>query len=436
MSTEKFPSPSLQQSLPYDETFRCVQCGYCLPVCPTYQTMKKETHSPRGRINLVKLAAEGKLTDLSQLQEPIDLCLGCRACEVACPTGVQYGAIWEGAKQTLERRKTYGKPVRWLRHWLFVQLFPHPHRLRMLGNLLWFYEKSGLRTLARKTGILKRLPFHLGEFEAVLPDLPSPAERKSAPKRLPAKGERKYKVAFFHGCVMDAVFQRINRLSIELLSLAGCEVIVVDGQTCCGALHVHAGEKELAVRLAKANIAAFEREEVDFIVNNAGGCGAMLREYDHLFADDAQWRERARRFSAKTRDISQVLAACGELPWKKEIAETVTYQRSCHLSNVQKVKDEPLHLLRQIPGVRYREMENAEFCCGSAGIYNIVHYDEAMKILDEKMANVKKTQATTIVTTNPGCLLQMKLGIEREGLSASMRAVHLVELLAEAAGLR
>ncbi len=232
------------------------------------------------------------------------------------------------------------------------------------------------------------------------------------------------------------MFRKINQLSIQLLAEVGCDVIVVENQTCCGALHAHTGEMEESKRLAKRNIDAFEQAEAaDFIVNNAGGCGGMMVEYDHLLADQPQWAERAQRFARKTRDISQILALCGGIKGKERPAERVTYQRSCHMTNVQRVTREPVQLIRQLPNVELVEMKEADMCCGSAGIYNMVHYEASMDILDLKMEHVKDTKATTIVTTNPGCLLQMKVGIERENLGGSMRAVHLVEYLAEAYGL-
>jgi glycolate oxidase iron-sulfur subunit len=428
----------LRVELQYDKTNSCVQCGYCLPVCPTYATMGVETHSPRGRINLVKMAGEGKITDLSVLEEPLDLCLGCRACETACPTGVEYGVILEAARSALVRRKKFSAPVRALRTLAFRKIFPSKKAMKLLGNSLWLYQKSGMQKAARATGIINRLPYRLGDFEAITPDAISPAERRRLPERVKAKGERKYTIAFFTGCIMDAMFQRINRLSVLLLAEAGCDVIVMPGQTCCGALHAHAGEMEEAKRLARRNITVFEREHVDFIVNNAGGCGAMLYEYGHLLSGEEEWAERAALFSNKSKDISQVLAACGGLsfPQKpKEHMEKVTYQHSCHLTNVQKVTVEPLELLASVPGTILAEMDNANMCCGSAGIYNIVHHKESMEILDVKMEHARATQAATIITTNPGCLLQMKLGIEREKLSGSIRAIHLVEYLAEAAGL-
>jgi len=426
---------ALRAELNYDKTNRCVQCGYCLPACPTYQTMGKETHSPRGRINLVKMVGEGRITDLSVLEEPLDLCLGCRACETVCPSGVEYGAILEAARTAIVRRKKFTVPQKALRKVLFKKVFPSRKMMNLAGNALWLYEKSGVQKLARKSGLMNKLPANLGKFEAIVPPAVSPAERSALPRRVPAKGEKKCTAAFFLGCVMDAMFQRINELSIQLLAEVGCEVVVVENQTCCGALHAHAGEKDDSKQLAKRNIEAFERYDVDFIVNNAGGCGAMLVEYDHLLADEPEWAERARRFVQKTRDISQVLAQCGGVKGKEGPYERITYQRSCHMSNVQKVTAEPVQLLQSLPNVELVEMKEATMCCGSAGIYNIVNYDASMEILDRKMKNVKDTKAVTVITTNPGCLLQMKLGIERENLSGQMRAVHLVEFLAERSGL-
>lgn len=425
----------LRKELNYEKTNNCVQCGYCLPVCPTYATMGKETHSPRGRINLVKMVGEGRITDLSVLQEPMDLCLGCRACETVCPTGVEYGVILESARAAITKRKKFSYPVKALRNTLFKKVFPSRKAMNFIGNSMWLFEKSGLQKVARKSGLMDKMPFNLGTFEKIAPSAVSPTERSGLPTRNPAKGTKKYTVAFFVGCVMDAMFRKVNQLSVQLLSEVGCEVIIVENQTCCGALHAHSGEMDESKRLAKLNIAAFEQEQVDFIVNNAGGCGAMLVEYDHLLADDPVWKERAKAFVEKSRDISQVLVLCGGVAAAEGKPERVTYQRSCHMTNVQKVTKEPVQLLKGIPHIDFVEMEQADMCCGSAGIYNIVNYEASMEILDKKMRDVKETKATTIITTNPGCLLQMKLGIERENLQQNVRAMHLVEYLAEVAGI-
>lgn len=423
-----------QETVNYDKTFDCVQCGYCLPACPTYETMQKETHSPRGRIHLVQQYAEGKI-DLSTLRDPIDKCLGCNACTAVCPTGVEYHKILEGAKRALEENEPNPKPKKqqWFERMLYEKVFPSRSWMNVVGNATWFFQKSGLQTFAQKTGLMKFAPLHLDRFSEVLPEhLPSPGERSRRPRFIPAEGRAKATVGFFTGCIMDSVFFNINAKTIDLLTKAGANVVLPEAQTCCGALHAHSGRVEFSKTLAKRNIEAFAAKEVEIIVANAGGCGARLIEYGELFADKPEWRERARKFVEKTKDISEVLVDLDGWTLTKPVHETVTYQTSCHLLNVQRVEEAPLQLIQSIPGIEYREMEGADRCCGSGGIYNIVQYDESMRILDGKMDHVKATEAATIVTANPGCHLQMKLGIQREGLEQAMRAVHLVELLWEA----
>jgi len=449
MTTAHIPSAEKLRASAHEDANRCVQCGYCLPVCPTYASMGKETASPRGRINLVKLAAEGKIDILEHMAGPLDLCLGCRACEVACPAGVPYGRLLESAKEAIadeiRRKSESGEPDRpsgsagslkeGLKRAALEHLFPHPGRLRLAGSLLRLYQKSGAARLARASGVIRRISPAMAAFEQVLPEAESPRTRPKAGARYPAVGEKKATVAFFSGCLMDAMMHRVNRLSVELLRLAGCEVVIPEHQKCCGALHAHQGDMETARKLAGANIAAFEATGADWYVNNAGGCGAMLQEYALLFKGDAAMEERAAAFAAKARDISWVLHRLGPLPFKKEWKVTITYQDSCHLRNVQKVHEEPRALIRSIPGAAYAECEGAETCCASGGIYNLLHFEESMRILDDKMLKVKDTNASVLVTANPGCLLQMKLGIERSGLGGGMRAVHLVEALAEACGI-
>lgn len=418
----------------YDLTYDCVQCGYCLPACPTYQTMKKETHSPRGRINLVKLAAEGKLS-VEELSGPIDLCLGCRACETACPTNVQYGKILEHAKTAIQknRKKEMTAFRRFTQDMIFKQVFPRQKVMNGLGDALWLYQKTGMKSLMHTKLLSRCIPKNLDLFDRGLSEAKMPFKISQSYKSQQVSNP-KYEVAFFTGCVMEAVFQRINELSIRLLELAGCKVTVVKGQTCCGALHAHSGEENIAKSLARKNIEAFEKGKFDFIVNNAGGCGAMLKEYSRLFEGEPVWLERAKRFAEQSVDISVILNRL-QLPFKKEMHCRVTYQPSCHMTNVQKVTDAPMNLIQQIKGIDFQPLQDPNFCCGSAGIYNIVHFDASMDILDVKMNDVEATAADLIVTTNPGCLLQMKAGIEKNHLSGKMKAVHLVELLAEACGI-
>jgi glycolate oxidase iron-sulfur subunit len=431
----------------HENANRCVQCGYCLPVCPTYLTMGKESASPRGRINLVRLAAEGQIEIGEHLAQPLDLCLGCRACEVACPVNVPYGSILEAAKEAIalhqQNASELGKSVksadgrlkRKVTSLVLRKLFPYPRRLRLAGSGMWLYQRMRLGKLVRASKILERRFAPLAAFERVIPEVESPFRRYRWGEVFPAKGGKKARVAFFAGCVMDAMMSRINRQTIELLTMAGLEVIVPKGQICCGALHAHQGYTEQAREHAKRNIEAFEAAGADYYVNNAGGCGAMLKEYPHMFQDDPKWCERARQFAARSKDITQLLVEFGPLPYVKPVEAVVTYQDSCHLRNVQGVSKEPRQLIQSIPGVKFAEMEQSELCCASGGIYNLQHYQESMQILDGKMEKAKKTKADIIVTTNPGCMLQMKLGVDRAGMAGDTAAVHLVELLAEACGI-
>ncbi|WP_145523933.1 (Fe-S)-binding protein [Virgibacillus sp. SK37] len=423
--------------LAYEETFDCVQCGYCLPACPTYLTMEKETHSPRGRINLVKMAAEGHIS-YSELEGPINLCLGCRACEVVCPTNVQYGKILESAKEVIQenkkKTKTITKRAKLFQEFVFDKAIPSKKMLNTAGGSLALYQKSGLQKVARKTKALNMLPENLRTFEKTLPNVEGFVQRKKRAEHYPAELKPAVRIGFFTGCIMDTMFSSINTQSIKLLQRVGCEVTVIKEQTCCGALQNHSGETEITKKLAKENIEAFEKYEFDYIVNSIGGCGAQLVEYDTLFEDDPEWADRAKQFAEKNVDISVILSQL-HLPFEKEINKVVTYQPSCHMSNVQRRVNEPLELLKRVPGVTYLELPNKNMCCGSAGIYNIVNYEESMDVLNEKMKHVEKVSPEVIVTTNPGCHLQMKVGVEREGLTDRIEVVHIVELLAEACGV-
>lgn len=420
----------LQQKIGYEYTFDCVQCGYCLPVCPTYETMGKETQGPRGRINLVKMVAEGKM-DLEDLRDPIEKCLGCHACVTACPTDTQYGRILEGAKEVLNDTQKKSVTKKMTEKIVFGKLFPSSRWMDLIGHMMWGYEKTGLQKLARNTKLSNWAPLHLGKFEQVLPLPVSPKERNSRKNYYPATGKAKLTVALFTGCIMDSMFFTTNQNTIKLLNRAGANVYIPEEQTCCGALHSHSGEANEARELARRNIKAFEEYNIDYVVNNAGGCGAQLSEYDHLLSEEPEWKAKAHSFVQNSKDISTVLWDLGGIPLLEDKEEVVTYQPSCHLTHVQKVTREPKALIQSIPGVIFKEMKDEQKCCGSAGIYNIVNYEEAMDILDVKMGHMKPTKANTIVTTNPGCLLQMKMGIKREGLEDNVRAMHLVDLLAE-----
>ncbi|MFB9758941.1 (Fe-S)-binding protein [Ectobacillus funiculus] len=418
-----------------DELLNCMRCGFCLPSCPTYiESGFKESHSPRGRIALMKAVVDGIIEPSEDVERTLELCLGCRACEPVCPSGVKYGHLLEEARDIINQSKKHSLPVRAVRKAVFQELFPYQNRMRTVTGLLGVYQRSGLQAIVRKTGLLQLLPDNLATMEKVLPKVPTMKELTNRPTHLEAKGVLKKRVAFFSGCLMDTMFLETNNATMKLLQMAGCEVVIPPNQACCGALHGHSGEKDGAKELAKRNIKAFEELHIDYIITNAGGCGAFLIDYDHLLKDDPEWKGRAKAFVNKLKDISTMLV---ELKFYQSLlrlpAQVLTYQDSCHLRNVMGVSDDPRSLLKAIEGVEFRETKDSDRCCGSAGIYNIVESEMSMQILDHKMENVKASHATTIVTANPGCLLQMKLGIEREGLSDKLRAVHIVDLLLEAA---
>lgn len=418
-----------------DELLNCMRCGFCLPSCPTYiESGFQEIHSPRGRIALMKAVKDGILVPDEDVERSLNLCLGCRACEPVCPSGVQYGHLLEEARDIIQQNKKQTMPVKALRKTVFHGLFPNQKRMQTVTSLLGFYQRSGLQKVTRKIGFMKLFPESLATMEKVLPNVPTKKEMKNRPEYLPAENKKPKRVAFFTGCLMDTIFLETNNATLKLLQMAGCEIVIPKAQICCGALHGHSGEKEKAMEMAKQNIEAFEHLETDFIITNAGGCGAFLIDYDHLLMNDPKWYPRAKAFKDKLKDITEILV---ELNFHKNIPlhlskQIITYQDSCHLRNVMKTSEAPRTLLKSINGVEYREMKDADRCCGSAGIYNIVESEMSMKILNTKMKNAKATKAATIVTANPGCLLQMKLGIEREGLTDQVRAVHIVDLLLEA----
>ena len=425
-------SKEFQEKMDYDELLNCMRCGFCLPHCPTYiETNGNEAASPRGRIALMKAVVDGKMEPDEDFEAQLSLCLGCRACEPVCPSGVQYGHLLEEAVDILQRNKKHSAPVRLFRSFMFDHVFPKPKRMRQLNGLMWLYQKSGIQKAARATKMTNLAGSHLGTMERVLPELPSPKQMKNRPKYVEAERERKKTVAFFSGCLMDTMFMDTNDSTLYLLKKAGCEVVIPEGQNCCGAIHAHSGEKDHAKALAKQNIEAFEEGDFDYIISNAGGCGAVLDEYDHMLKDDPAWAERAKVFADRVVDISEILVDTGLPPMELE-PQVVTYQDSCHLRNVMGTASAPRKLLHQIKGVTYVEMKNADRCCGSAGTYNLIEQEMSMQILDHKMGDVDKTAAATIVTANPGCLLQMKLGVEREEKTEEMTAVHIVDLLAKA----
>lgn len=407
---------------------QCIHCGLCLQACPTYAVFGVEMDSPRGRIALMKAAAEGRI-EPEEFRETftrhISLCLACRACETACPSGVQYGALLEEARLVVEKNRQPGLAERFLRWFGTRQLMVKPALLKFIARLMWLYEKLRLQNLVRSINVL---PKTLKAMEAILP----PIELKFTPMGRPlAPSQAKQgRILFFTGCIQEAFLSAVNAATIRVLQRNGYEVLAPTGQTCCGAAQLHLGDREFARQLARKNIDTFlAAGECDAILNNAGGCGVSLKEYPHLLADDPLYAERARQFSAKVRDVNEFLAANLRVPPKGRLQARATYSDSCHLRHGQKIIRQPRDLLKAIPGLQLVELSAPDRCCGSAGVYNIAQVDTANAILDTKMADIAATGAELIVTSNTGCYMQLIAGARRAGLKA--RVCHVVEVLDE-----
>jgi glycolate oxidase iron-sulfur subunit len=394
---------------------KCVHCGLCLNSCPTYRELHVEMDSPRGRIyQMVQVAAGAPITD--SYREHIDLCLACRACETACPSGVKYGRLVEAARSDIEQRSRRPWPTRLLRNLVFEHLLPSRMWLRAAGSAMAVHQRLGLNKL---------LPRRLRELDSLAPKIETPFFFRGIGKVFPSQGVQRFKVAFLAGCIANICFARLNEATVRVLQANGCEVTIPAEQTCCGALHVHAGLRDSARRLARKNIGALADGGYDAILTNAGGCGSTLKEYDELLEDDP----RAKKFVSLMKDVNEFLASAGLTQKLNEVRAAVTYQDSCHLAHGQRVRSAPRQLLRQIPGLTLKEMRMSDICCGSAGIYNVVHTDMSMALLEKKMETINATGADRIVTANPGCMLQLRAGVARWG--HGQRVSHVVELLDE-----
>lgn len=411
---------------------QCIHCGLCQPACPTYAVFGTEMDGPRGRIALMRAVSEGRvgLEDFERAFMPhILLCLACRACETACPSGVQYGALLEVARQVVERNRRPGVGERLMR-WLGTQqLMPRPGLLKFMARLLWLYEVSGLQRLVRA---VKVLPKTLAAMEGILPPITPRYADYSRPA--PALGDRQGRLLFFTGCIQEAFLSGVNQATLRVLQRNGYEVHTPGRQTCCGAPHLHLGDEETARQLARQNIDAFLDGDDEFqaVICNAGGCGAVLKEYPHLLAGDPIYAGRAAQFAGKVRDVSEFLAEHLTVPPAGEVRARATYSDSCHLRHGQKVVKQPRDLLKRVPGLQLVELAAPDRCCGSAGVYNIAQVDTANAVLDAKMADIAATHAELIVTSNTGCQMQLIAGVRRAGLKA--RVMHVVEVLDEAYG--
>ena len=402
---------------------KCVHCGFCLPVCPTYVLWGHEMDSPRGRIYLMKLASEGAAEMNSTWVSHFDTCLGCMACMPACPSGVDYGKLIEATRAQIERNTERSPAEKRHRKFLFAN-FTQPGRLRKLRAPLLLYQKTGLQALARGSGLLKLLPKKWQTMEALLPKL---TRRESVAEYTPAAGVKRRRVGLLLGCVQREFFSQVNAATVRVLAAEGCEVVVPKSQTCCGALLVHAGEEATAIELARKTIDAFEQATVETIVTNAAGCGSHVKEYGHLLRDDPEYAKRAKKFSAKCKDVSEVLADLEPRAKRNPLKLRVAFHDSCHLQHAQSVRSQPRALLTGIPGLELAEIPEAPICCGSAGIYNLVQPDAATALGDRKARLISDLHPDFVATGNPGCVLQLQSSLARQ--KQKIPVVHTVQLL-------
>ena len=413
---------------------QCMHCGMCLPTCPTYDQTKLERNSPRGRIALMRAVADGALEVSHEFAEEMSYCLGCLACQTACPAGVNYAELFETARSDIEQHNAARGPGRnFWRGATLGFLFLRPRALRLAGRALRAYQRSGLDALVRRTGLLHILPASLRRLEPQAPRIaPRFSDALIAPHETPLSPPR-YRVALLTGCIQDLVFPDVNRDTADVLLANGCAVDTPPVQPCCGSLHAHNGDLDRAATLARRMIDLFPPDRYDAIVSNAGGCGSHLRRYGHLLAADVHYRERAELWDRKLRDVQEWLGEIGcRTPSQSPFASpaTVTYHESCHLVHGQKISREPRALLRLLPGTALVELPESAWCCGSAGIYAITQPEQADRLLDRKIANIAGTGAAWVATANPGCHLQIARGLAAAG--APIQVAHPVSLLARA----
>ncbi len=445
-TTEK-PVHLKNMHIEHERLMDCIHCGLCLSQCPTYAELGVEADSPRGRIYLMRALYEGRIEPTPDVTGHLDLCLGCRACETACPSGVQYGYLLEGTRAHLREIGTPKSTKDKLILKGAEMSFPYPNRMEWLLLPIRILRGTGILPLLRKLGVMKLFGY-LGDLEMLLPALPERGRRHRFAEVWLAQGERQSKVGMITGCVMPVMLTQVNESTAKVLSRAGCEVAAPKKQVCCGALHAHTGAIDVAKGFAKQNIEVFETWErehgpLDAVVINAAGCGSALKEYPDWFHGDAQWEERAKKFAAKIRDVSEFLAqpafkarlqeriAVQQLTAaKSDATEPVTYHDACHLAHGQGIRVPPRELLGMLPGINLIPLAESEMCCGSAGTYNITQPTMALDLLERKMENIRETGATVCVTGNPGCAMQLMLGAGKFGPKIEIK--HPIELIDEA----
>ena len=409
-----------------EDLLRCVHCGLCLMNCPTFVATGLEPESPRGRVYLIRAAHEGRVELNDAVLPHLELCLQCRNCESVCPSGVPFGRIMEAARAEIFQQGLGPYRPRLLRTAVLRGLLPHRRRIELVAHALRLYERTGLKDLVHRGPLGRLLPRPLRELEAMTPRVSDRFYRPSPEPARPA-GEPAARVAFFSGCVMPYMYGETQEATLRVLTRTGREVVTPPEQTCCGALMVHSGDREAARALARRTIDLFLSLDVEAVVVNAAGCGSTLKEYDELLEHDPVYAERAGRFVSLVRDATEYVARLPFAEGLGEVRARVTYQDSCHLAHAQRITHAPRHIIQAIPGVAFVDMPNADRCCGSAGIYNVVEREMSMQVLDAKMDEVTEAAPDIIVTANPGCMLQLETGLRRRGLRA--RVMHVIDLL-------
>ena len=404
----------------------CVHCGFCLPTCPTYLLWGEEMDSPRGRILLMKRASEGEIGLTDNVTRHFDQCLGCMACVTACPSGVQYDKLIEATRSQVERRVERSAGDRAFRELLFA-LFPHPGRLRATLPALWLYQKAGAHRLMRSATARRIVPARLRAMEAVMPPVSLRALRSSVPSYTAARTPRRRRVGLLTGCVQSVFFDPVNAATVRVLAAEGCDVVAPRGQGCCGALCFHSGREDDGLAYARRIIDTFEKADVETVVVNAAGCGSTLKDYGYLLRDDPAYAERARAFSAKVRDVTELLAELEPAAPRHPIHLRVAYHDACHLSHAQGVRKQPRAVLRAIPGIEVVDVPEGEICCGSAGVYNLTEPAAASALGERKARNILSTHPDALVAANPGCLLQVSAALERMG--ERIPTLHPVEIV-------
>jgi glycolate oxidase iron-sulfur subunit len=410
----------------------CIQCGFCLPKCPTYRLTGHEAASPRGRIDLMRAVADGDLA-AGEIAMQLDFCLGCRACETACPAGVEFGKLLEAGRVEARVGHPGSRLGAWVQRLCLQALLPIPALVQQLASVLHVYQVSGLQQLWRASKVLRHLGPTLATMEMLLPRVPARAERRPVPVETAPVGAEQGRVVMLTGCIMPALLPEVNHATAQVLAANGYRVYAPPAQRCCGALQAHAGEIETARQLARYNIAVFEATDAEWVVVNSAGCGALMKEYGHLLRDDPAFAARAEAFSQRVCDVSERLTAAPLRPPLHPVPLRVAYDDPCHLLHGQKVREQPRSLLRQIPALTLLEVSESDWCCGSAGIYNLLHPETAQALLDRKMRHLAAVEPQLIVTGNPGCILQLRQGVAQYGLVAEV--LHPVEVLARAYGV-